>query len=97
MMTSKWLAVWIGTAIEVTFAWMLFGAGWGPCGPGSPLGFVGLIAHLFPGMLVAGLSEALGAPKEISNIVIIITQLAFWSWLALIIIGINRRKVRIEA
>ena len=91
------IAVGIGAVLELIFAWMFFGSGWGPCGPGSALGFIGLIAHIFPGLLVGLFVQSLGAPDQITNIVVVAAQFGFWSWLVLISERIFSKVIRIDA
>ena len=68
-----------GLATELLFTWMAVGTGWGPCGPGTFLGLIGLVAHLFPGIiLAAGAYEAFGASNAVTYSVAGISQLCFW-------------------
>jgi hypothetical protein len=46
-----WLAAFLALITEGMFAVMAYATGWGPCGPGTLLGVLGLIAHA-PSLLV---------------------------------------------
>ena len=81
------LALLAGAVVEGLFAWMLLGTGWGPCGPGSPLGMVGMLAHLFPGFFIGLVGhEFFHAPAFVEDALLVGGQLCFWvfiSWLIL--------------
>ena len=70
-------------AAEAILAWMLLGARWGPCGPGTPFGLIGLVAHIFPGLPVAmAIGNLCGSPLS-QNAALVFSQYAFWVLAAL--------------
>ena len=72
-------------ALETVLAIITFAGGWGPCGPGTPLGTVGLMFHLFPGILVGYGVERLGLPSAVSWAAVVVSQFLVWD---LVFLGI---------
>jgi hypothetical protein len=80
-MTPFLRATLMGCAIEAGFGELFAVGGFGPCGPGNPLGLVGVIAHV-PGILGSmALSAIFHVPDAVGPAVIIVFQLLFWTLL----------------
>ena len=74
----------IGCSVEAVLAGAFALGGFGPCGPANPIGFAGLLGHIFPSLLVVwglGLGEFL--PNVVTAALTIAIQSAFWSFIAL--------------
>ena len=76
-------AVSVGVAVEAVLLGCFALGGFGPCGPSNPLGFIGMLAHLFPGFAVAALmSTVFEAPEVLATTIIVVVQAVFWGGLA---------------
>ena len=86
-------ALLIGAVIEALLAWMMIGSSWGPCGPGTVLGYVGMFAHFFPGFIVGSAVEQMGASDPVATAFMFGAQFVFWAALALLVLAVfkNRR------
>jgi len=83
-MKIAYKAIAVGCAIEASFASLFALGGFGPCGPNNPLGYIGLLAHFFPGMFVAaGIDEYVTLSGAVGAIVVILIQASFWSLISL--------------
>jgi len=82
----------IGAGVELVFAWMMVGAGWGPCGPGSPLGFIGMLAHMFPGMILGAVATDLGFSGVNAAVILFGSQFVVWSAMAFLWLTLRLRR-----
>jgi len=79
-MKTIYKAIAIGCAIEAFFASLFALGGFGPCGPTNPFGFIGMVAHFFPGMFIAaGIDDYFKLSDVVGEIVIVLVQAIFWS------------------
>jgi hypothetical protein len=79
-MKTRYKAIAIGCATEAFFASLFALGGFGPCGPTNPLGFIGMLAHFFPGMFIAaGIEEYFKLSDIGGDILIVLIQAIFWS------------------
>ena len=51
---------------------------WGPCGPGTLLGQLGLMLHTAPGLWVGATAEWLGMTSRVSWIPVVVSQWLAW-------------------
>lgn len=87
-------AMLIAAVVESVFAGTFAVGGFGPCGPGNPIGLVGMLAHLpgFAAWLV--LSTVLKLPEAAAPALIVALQFLFW---AILIAGLQRAMRQSEA
>ncbi|MCW5658423.1 MAG: hypothetical protein KIT60_12025 [Burkholderiaceae bacterium] len=86
-------ALLIGAALETVFASMFAAADFGPCGPNNPLGFIGYLTHLFPGIVVLeSLGEGGRSSIAVAVSTIVTAQVLFWSVLAYAVLKLRSAK-----
>ena len=80
-MKTTLLALVLGGLIEGLFSATIIGTSWGPCGPSSGLAYVGVLGHLFPGLLVGYVAGSLHAPEWLAWALVVVSQWACWPFL----------------
>jgi hypothetical protein len=79
------------------FASLFAFSGFGPCGPSNPFGFIGVLTHIFPGMLVfAALNTFVKLPDIFSPVIIVVSQAIFWSGLTFVLLRIGQRLDKLD-
>ncbi|HEY1049303.1 MAG TPA: hypothetical protein VGE39_06100 [Prosthecobacter sp.] len=71
-------AIISGVAIEAMLLSVLFAIGWGPCGPGSPIGYVLLLLH-YPGIWVLETAAHFHLPTGMEMPIIFGSGAGIWS------------------
>lgn len=86
-------ALAIGCAIEAVAAGMFALGGFGPCGPSNLFGFIGMVAHFFPGLVVFEAVNAVAKiPDAIATITIVVAQALFWSAISFAVITFRQHR-----
>lgn len=67
-----------GALFEGVLAFAIFGGAWGPCGPGTIFGQLGILLHIFPGFLTGGLLYAIGGNLYFFWSGVLLSQYLFW-------------------
>ena len=80
-----------GIAIEGILFSLMCASGWGPCGPGSPLGFIVMLAH-FPATMLALPFSYLNLPDWAPMPLLFATASIWWILLSYAFLVTRDRK-----
>ncbi len=70
-------AIISGIAIEGIMFSAMYGIGWGPCGPNSPVGFILMLFH-FPGSMLAAPFAWMKFPSYLDAPILFFCSALFW-------------------
>ncbi len=84
-------AIIIGVAIEGILFSLMHGIGWGPCGPGSPLGAVVMLLH-FPAVLLMMPFNFAAWPKWMEMPALFFFASLFWTLITYAFLVTRDRK-----
>ncbi len=80
-------AMLIAFVVEAASAGTLAVGSFGPCGPGNPIGLIGMIFHL-PGIAAwLALSTVVKLPETVGLGLVVVIQFLFW---ALLVVALQR-------
>ena len=87
-----WLAAFLALITEAMFAVMAYATGWGPCGPGTLLGALGLIAHAPSLLVIFWLKDVVTLSDTTLTVIAICVGLLVWFGLYFALLDASARR-----
>jgi hypothetical protein len=88
-------AMLLAAVLEGVLGTATFVSGWGPCGPGTPLGQIGLMTHLVPLLLLGAFRPLADTPVNNPTVIGITVGIQYLLWAVILRFILSRRAAKI--